>query len=130
MQSSNEIDLTTEDNISNLLGFDNIKYEPMVKHVSRNIVNIMRVNSIKTGCNLTTGSFINGVPDQTIHEFSPSVPPGYKINEVPLHPVYYPLVSSTISKVNVTLKDQDDNLINLRKEPITIRLHITRGHGT
>lgn len=130
MQSSAEIDFTIKNNISKLLGFDSKKYEPRTVHVSRNIVNIMRVNSIKTECNLTTGSFINGVPDQTIHEFSPSVPPGYKISEVPLHPVYYPLVRSSISKVNIALKDQDDNLINLRGEPITIRLQIVRGHGT
>lgn len=129
MQSSAEIDFTVENNISKLLGFDSKKYEPKTIHVSRNIVNIMRVNSIKIECNLTTGSFNNGIPDQTIHEFSPSVPPGYKISEAPLHPVYYPLVRSCISKVDVALKDQDDNLINLRGEPITIRLQIVPSHG-
>lgn len=130
MKCDDEIDFTVQNSISRLLGFENLKYKAGTVHESRNIVNIMRVNSIKVECNLIFGSFCNGVPDQTIHEFSPAVPPGYKIIEVPLHTVYYPLVHSSVSKVNVTLRDQDNNLINLRGEPITIRLQIIRGYGS
>lgn len=124
MMCSHEIDFTVENNISGLLGFKNEVYHADTIHESYNIVNIMKINCIKIECNLISGSFCDGIPSQTIHEFFPSTPPGYKIIEVPRHPVFYSLNSSSISKVVITLKDQNDNLINLRGEPITIRLQI------
>jgi len=89
----------------------------------------MKVNCIKVDCNLISGSFSNGIPSQTIHEFFPSSPPGHKIIEVPKHLVFYRLNSSSISKVNIVLRDQDNNLINLRGEPITVRLQIKHKDG-
>lgn len=124
MKCDDKIDFTIPNNISKLLGFECIEYNSNTVHESHNIVQIMKVNSIKIECNLISGSFNNGEPDRTIHEFSPSVAPGYKICEVPVHSVFYPLIDSTISKVSITLKDQDNNLINLRGEPITVRLQI------
>ena len=90
----------------------------------------MKINSIKVMCNLITGSFCDGASSQIIHELYPTVPPGYKIVEVPRHPVFYALNTTSISRVHIVLKDQNDCLINLRGEPITIRLQITRGYGT
>jgi hypothetical protein len=90
----------------------------------------MKVNCIKIECNLISGSFNDGTPSQTIHEFFPSVPPGYKILEVPRHLVFYSLNSTSISKVDIVLKDQNDNLINLREQPITIRLQIKHNYGS
>lgn len=124
MKCDDIIDFTIPNNISKLLGFKDIEYVAYTAHESVNIVHIMKVNSIKIECNLISGSFNNGEPDRTIHEFSPSVAPGYKICEVPVHSVFYPLIDSSISKVSITLKDQDNNLINLRGEPITVRLQI------
>jgi hypothetical protein len=89
----------------------------------------MKINCIKVECNLITGSFCDGAPSQIIHELYPTVPAGYKIVEVPRHPVFYGLNTTSITKVNIVLKDQNDCLINLRGEPITIRLQITRGYG-
>jgi hypothetical protein len=124
MKCDYEIDFTVESNISGLLGFDGRLYAARTEHESTNIVNIMKVNSIKVDCNLISGSFNNGVPDQAIHEFAPSVAPGYKIIEVPLQSVYYPLIDYSISRVQLTLRDQNNELINLRGEPITIRLQV------
>jgi len=123
---SHEIDFSVENSISKLLGFRNVVYTTGATHESENTVNIMKVNCIKVECNLIVGSFCDGAPSQTIHEFYSTVPTGYKIVEVPRHTVFYRLNTTSISKVNIVLKDQDDCLINLRGESITIRLQITR----
>jgi hypothetical protein len=122
IKSNNKIDFTIPDNLSKLLGFEQIEYNADTRHESLNIVYIMKVKSIKIECNLISGLFNNVVQDQTKHEFSHSVAPWYKICEVPAHSVFYPLVDSSISKVSITLKDQDNYLINLPGEPITVRL--------
>lgn len=126
MRCSHDIDLSMADSISSLLGFENKVYELDSVHTSQKIVNIMKINCIKIECNLIIGSFADGEPSQTIHEFFPTVPAGYKIIEVPRHPVYHSLNTTSISRVNITLRDQNYNLINLREEPITVRLHIIR----
>jgi len=127
MRCSEDVDFTIENNISKLLGFENKVYESNTIHESEKLVNITKINCIKVGCNLISGSFNDGIASQTIHEFFPNVPPGYKIIEVPKHLVFYPLHSTTISKVQITLKDQNGNFINLRGEPITIRLQVRDG---
>lgn len=129
MICSHDVDFTVENNISQLLGFEN-KIYTAGEHESDKLVNLMKVNCIKIDCNLISGSFNDGIPSQTIHEFYPSVPPGYKIIEVPRHPVFYSLNSTSISKVDIVLKDQNNSLINLRGEPITIRLQIKNDYGS
>lgn len=124
MECSHDVDFTIENNISKLLGFKNKIYIANTLHESEDLVNIMKVNSIKIDCNLISGSFNDGISSQTIHEFFHSVPPGYKIIEIPKHLIFYPLHSTSIGKVNITLKDQTDRLLDLRGEPITIRLQI------
>jgi len=74
-------------------------------------------------CNLITNTFCYGSPSQIIHKFYPTIAVGYKIVEVPRYLVFYGLNTTSISKVEIILKD---GLINLRSEPITIRLQITR----
>jgi hypothetical protein len=129
MICSHDVDFTINNNISKMLGFKNEIYTANKVHNSDKIVNIMKVNCIKVECNLISGSFNDGNPSQTIHEFYPSVPPGYKIIEVPRHLVFHSLNSTSINKVVITLKDQNDSLINLREQPITIRLQIKHGYG-
>ena len=126
---SHDVDLGVENSIAKLLGFRNVRYTTGATHESENIVNIMKINCIKVECNLITGSFCDGAPSQTIHELYPSVPAGYKIVEVPRHLVFYALNTRSVTRVNIVLKDQNDCLINLRGEPITVRLQITRGYG-
>ncbi|KAL4135057.1 hypothetical protein QTP88_006719 [Uroleucon formosanum] len=111
---SHDVDLGVENSIAKLLGFRNVLYTTGATHESENIVNIMKINCIKVECNLITGSFCDGAPNQTIHELYPTVPAGYKTVEVPRHPVFYGLNTRSISRVVIVLKDQDDCLINLR----------------
>lgn len=127
---SHDIDFSVVDSIAKLLGFKNEVYTAGTNHESENTVNIMKINCIKVECNLITGSFCDGTPSKIIHELYPTVPAGYKIVEVPRHPVLYSLNTTSISKVDIILKDQNNCLINLRGETITVRLQITRGHGT
>ena len=60
----------------------------------------------------------------TIYSFFPDVSPGYKIIESPVNLVYLPITLDTIDNLNVTITDQDYNLLNLRNEKLTIRFHI------
>lgn len=91
---------------------------------SETIVNITKVNCINIDSNLVAGSFHNGIHKHTLHEFYPNVPPGYKINEVPRHLVFYSLNCTSISHAEIVLKDQNGEIINLRGEPLTVRLLI------
>ncbi|KAL4107159.1 hypothetical protein QTP88_017544 [Uroleucon formosanum] len=88
---SHDVDLGVENSIAKLLGFRNVRYTSGATHESENIVNIMKINFI-------TGSFCDGAPSQIIHELYPAVPTGYKIVEVPRHPVFYGLNTTSITK--------------------------------
>ena len=70
-----------------------------------------------------SNSYINNKQTHTVHEFSAIVASGYKIVEVP-NINYLPLNTRRISNLTVKLVDQDGNLINVREETITIRLHL------
>lgn len=124
MWCNKTIDFTMPNNIGQLLGFKNRKYAGNVKHESDTVVNITKTNCIYIESNLATGSFINGKQCHTIHEFYPTVPPGYKIIEVPPHLVFYSLNSTSITHASIILKNQNDELIDLRGEPISVRLLI------
>ena len=50
--------------------------------------------------------------------------PGYKIIETPVNLVYLPITLDTIDRLGVSITDQNDHLLNLRNEKLTIRFHI------
>ena len=56
--------------------------------------------------------------------FFAKVSPGYKIIESPVNLVYLPITLDTINSLTVSITDQDDNLLNLRNEKLTISFHI------
>jgi len=118
------IDLSMPHSIGVLLGFKNKSYDPNVTHESDTLVNVTKTNCIYIDSNLVRGSFVNGKQCHTIHEFYPNVPQGYKIIEVPSHLVFYPLNSTSITRASIILKNQDNELIDLRGEPVSIRLLI------
>lgn len=124
MWCSEAVDFTMPNNIGRLLGFKNRKYAANVRHQSDTLVDITRTNCIYIESNIAVGSFINGKQCHTIHEFYPAVPPGYKIIEVPPHLVFYSLNSTSITHASIILKNQNDELIDLRGEPISVRLLI------
>lgn len=46
-------------------------------------VQINKENAIRIDCNIVSGSYTNGKPYHIIHDFFPTVAPGYKIVEYP-----------------------------------------------
>jgi hypothetical protein len=124
MTSNKSIDFSMQNSIGELLGFKNRVYAANINHQSDTLVNITKTNCIYIDSNLAAGSFNNGKQCHTIHEFYPNVPPGYKIIEIPTHLVFYPINSTTITHASIILKNQNNELIDLRGEPISIRLLI------
>ena len=121
--TSYKVDFTVKDSVGSILGFDTIISHGYNK--SQKIVNITSINSVLVNVDIISGSYVNGNQSPAIYSFSPnSVPPGYFISEHPNPPIYYPLNRSYINSIKVWLTDQNNNLIDLRGETITVRLCI------
>lgn len=121
---SHNIDFSKKNTIGSLLGFDLVKLKPNILHISNTPVNIVKVNTIRVECNIVHGAYINNTRVHTLHEFFPAVAPGYKITEIPTNVIYLPLNVQRITTLTLKLIDQDGDIINLRGEKITIRLHL------
>ena len=126
LSSKFEIDFTCNNNIGSLFGFSPKILAPNAKHFSDLPVRITKVTSILVYCNLVTESYLNGVSGHIVHQFAATTPPGYKIVEVPANVIYLPVNTSVIDNITIKLTDQDGNLLNLRGETVTIRLHLKR----
>lgn len=114
--------------IGQLLGFRPGILSGSKEYVSDDIVNIQSVATIRVNCDLTNGSYHNGERTHTIYEFSPTVDPGYKMVVQPKNLIYLPIVRHRISSINITVVDQNGELVDFRGEQITCRLHIRRDH--
>ena len=123
IESGYQVDFNHQNSLAKILGFTGTKYEEGF-HESENVVNILRINSILVNIDIISGSYVNGTTKSTIYSFFPKVSPGYKIIESPVNLVYLPITLDTIDSLNVTITDQDDHLLNLRNEKLTIRFHI------
>jgi len=88
-------------------------------------VKIMQINSILVNIDIVMGSHVNGSRSPALYSFYPNVSPGYKIVERPNSSlVYYLLSRHDTSSMRVWLTDQNGNLIELRGETVTIRIHV------
>ena len=117
------VDFNQANNLSRVLGFTGQKYAEGY-HRSEKPVNILSINSIFVNIDIIEGSYVNGKTKNTIYSFFPNVSPGYKILESPVNLVYLPLLTDTIQNINLSITDQDENLLNLRGEKLTARFHI------
>lgn len=122
--SNKEIDFRIENSIAPLLGFTKIVLPADQLHISSNPVKILKFNAIRVECNITTGAYLNDSKVHTIHEFFPTVPPGYKIIEVPSKIIYQPISVKIIEYIQLKIVDEHGDPIDFRGETITIRLHI------
>lgn len=125
IHSKYEIDFTPG-TIGKLLGFSGIKtLEPDILHVSDLPVQIIKVNSIRIECNITTGAYYDGNLSHTLYEFSPSVDPGFAINIEPKNILYLPVnTRDRIDNISLRIVDQEGDLVNFRGEHILIRLEL------
>lgn len=124
IKCNREIDFRQIDSIASLLGFSNIKLEPNKSYTSSSPVKILKVNILRIECNITTGAYVNDKKVHTLHEFFPTVPPGFKIIEVPAKTIYYPITSNNIQFLQLKIINENGELVNFRGETITIRLHL------
>ena len=114
-----------EGTIGDILGFNNkiIKGDGYPNESDRP-AEIIKVNSLCIDCSIAEGSYLNGQPVHIIHQFFPNVPPGYKIIESPQNIIYFPVTTQIIDKITIKLFDQNLNLVDFRKETVTVRLHV------
>jgi hypothetical protein len=119
------VDFTQENTIGPLLGFNKIVVEPNKWVESQNQVSINKVDVIRITCNVVRGSYIDGVEGHVLHEFYPTVAPGFKIVEKPNTITYLPInKQNCLEEFVIALEDQNGNLVNFREENINIRLVI------
>ena len=123
LEKDYQVDFNHQNSLAKVLGFTGGKYTEGF-HESENVVNILSINSILVNIDIISGSYVNGTTKNTIYSFFPKVSPGYKIIENPRNLVYLPITLDTIDRLTVSITDQDDHLLNLRNEKLTIRFHI------
>ena len=123
VENGYQVDFNHQNSLAKVFGFTGTKYTEGF-HESENVVDILRINSILVNIDIISGSYVNGTAKNTINSFFPKVSPGYEIIESPVNLVYLPITLDTIDSLNVSITDQDDHLLNLRDERLTIRFHI------
>ena len=111
--------------LGSVLGFEGM-YEAKVKKrfESDRIIQILPINTILVHCDLAGSSYLNGRIQPIVYSFFPQVDPGLKIIERPVEYIYLPVSTDIIRRMTVWLTDQDQNLLDLREEPLTVRFHL------
>lgn len=123
--SEYRVDFSKDRSIGKILGFDGV-LEPKKLYQSTNLVSILQVNTIQVLCNITGGSYNNNQKSHILFEFSPNVPPGFKLNIVPTTIIYQPVIVRTIDNINIQIVDQNNKPVDFQNELITLRLHLRK----
>lgn len=121
------IDFTANDTIGPLIGFTEKRVlEPGRWHIADTTANIQRAHAIRVVCNVAHESFDNrGRETHALYSFFPTVEPGFQIIETPVNLTYLPVYTKQLKSIKVHLEDSETGrYINLRDEPLTVRLHL------
>ena len=122
----------TDGTVLNVLGFERPKgepvfFEPDKKYTNQHNIKVTNIDVIRIECDIISGSYINGKICHTIYQFSHcKVDPGYKFIEVPKHIIYLPINEKRLRSIQISVVDQDGNLIDFRGEQISCRIHIKK----
>ena len=123
IQRGYKIDFKEASGLKEVLGFIKDIYEEGF-HIAEKIINILPINSIFVHINIIDGSIVNGSKEPVIYTFFPNAEPGHKIIQIPKNLVYLPVNKNSIRYFHVKLTDQNNRLLNLRGEELTIRFHL------
>lgn len=118
-----QVDMRGNESIRSVLGFKAKVYKE-ARTESEDSVNIMRVNSIFVHCSLINSSYVNGIQQPVIYSFFPSCVPGEKIIEKPNTLIYLPISLDVIPHMTAWVTDQNNTVLNLRGEKLTLKFHI------
>lgn len=126
VESRYEIDFKPSDSIGRMLGFSPRTLEAGEVHESDLDVRISPATNIKVNCNITAGSYLNGVPDHTIYEFAMDSEPGELLIKEPSSVIYLPVLVDVIEDISVWLTDQNGGPVNFGAEQVAIRLELKK----
>ncbi|KAJ8865655.1 hypothetical protein PR048_033175 [Dryococelus australis] len=89
------------------------------------LISVMHSNidiDFRQNYSIASGSFLNGKPTNTLHEFMCSVVTGYEIIENPGMLIYLLVIVNHIDVLIVIIVDQNSKLINFINEEVTMRI--------
>ena len=125
LKNDYRVDFRIPNSIGDVLGFGSAFLGVNGIHNSQNPVNITNINSLQIHCSLIDGSYINGASSDLLYTLSPNVPPGYLIQVEPKQNIYVPIKNlSQIDSIRFSIKDQDNNFVNMNNERVTYYVHL------
>lgn len=126
IRTNRKLSFNVSNSLGTILGYGEKDLPADYNSISDSPVQILKVNAICIDCNIAASSYLNGRPVHIIHQFFPTVSPGYKIVETPLNTIYYPVTLRTINNITVRIIDQEGELVNFLNEMRTVRLHLRK----
>lgn len=125
----------TDESVLRVLGFAKedqpIKFVAKEPKWSNSLVKITDIDIIRIQCDQTHGAFLNGVECNDIYQFSNCrVLVGHKFIESVQHIIYYPIKNRRLRSIQISIVDQNGQLIDFRGEQISVRIHIKKVDNT
>jgi hypothetical protein len=77
-------------------------------------------------CDKITNSYENGKSSTILYSFFPTVPPNFKIVEIPSPPTYLPKERLYIDSISFWLTDDKGRRLNMRGETVTNRISLKK----
>lgn len=114
--------------LRHIFGFKEEKlFELNTRTTSNDIIKIANQDVVRVGCNIVSGSYVNGERSHSIYEFATNkVEVGYKIIERPRNLIYLPITTQRLNYIEISLVDQNGAPIDFRGETVTCRIHIKK----